>query len=169
MKKNILEYICKAEGWKTAIKSLHWDAKNLSQHKLCDEIAEEIASFQDTVAEIEQAINGNLEKGKLSAIKYEITTLDNFVKDVIKDTNAFYKTLSGEEYVGIKSECEAFLGKMQKLLYLTNFTLQEEFIKDYKERHKINEADIPDDVIGLSENQIKQIIKESILNVLRRF
>ena len=36
MNKTILDYINKCEGWKTAIKQLHWDADNLSQHKQCD-------------------------------------------------------------------------------------------------------------------------------------
>lgn len=46
MNKTILDYINKCEGWKTAIKQLHWDADNLSQHKLCDDIAEKIADFK---------------------------------------------------------------------------------------------------------------------------
>ena len=50
MKKFALEYICKMEGYKTAIKDLHWDANNLSQHKLCDDIADEIKDFQDVVS-----------------------------------------------------------------------------------------------------------------------
>ena len=60
MKKVILDYINKMEGWKTAIKSLHWDADNLSQHQLCDDIADRIAEFQDQVSEVEQSITGNL-------------------------------------------------------------------------------------------------------------
>ena len=58
MNKTILDYINKCEGWKTAIKQLHWDADNLSQHKLCDEIAEKIADLQDQIAEVEQSRSG---------------------------------------------------------------------------------------------------------------
>ena len=51
MNKKILTFINKLEGWKTAIKSLHWSADNMSQHKLCDDIASDIAAFQDKVSD----------------------------------------------------------------------------------------------------------------------
>ena len=68
MKKVILDYINKMEGWKTAIKSLHWDADNLSQHKLCDDIADRIADFQDQVSEVEQSITGKLKINTLKGV-----------------------------------------------------------------------------------------------------
>jgi hypothetical protein len=42
MNSKVLSFVNKCEGWKTAIKSLHWDSKNLSQHKLCDDIADKV-------------------------------------------------------------------------------------------------------------------------------
>ena len=68
MDKTVLEFINKVEGWKTAIKALHWDADNMSQHKLCDDIADRIADFQDQVSEVEQSINGKLKINKLKPI-----------------------------------------------------------------------------------------------------
>ena len=60
MRKTVYSFVCKLEGYKTAIKSLHWDAKSLSQHKLCDDIADRLADFQDQVSEVEQSITGKL-------------------------------------------------------------------------------------------------------------
>ena len=45
MNKKVLNFINKIEGWKTAIKSLHWDSDSLSQHELCDKIADSISDF----------------------------------------------------------------------------------------------------------------------------
>ena len=92
MKQDILDFVDKLEGWKTAIKNLHWDARNLPQHTLCDDIAEAIADIQDTVSEIEQGMSGNLPLNKLEGVKYQIKDLGKFIRDVVKDTTSFYKS-----------------------------------------------------------------------------
>ena len=139
MNKTILDYINKCEGWKTAIKQLHWDADNLSQHKLCDEIAENIADFQDQIAEVEQSISGKLKLNNLKPIQYKVKNLRSFVQDVLDDTNVFYKKIpDNDNYVGMKSDCEAFLSEMQRELYLVNFTLKEDLRR--RLRKSINEA-----------------------------
>ena len=127
MTKEVLKFVNRLEGFKTAIKNLHWNAKNMSQHKLCDDIADRIADFQDQVSEVEQSITGNLKFNRLSPIKYRISSLKKFVKDVISYTNSFYKELQkkGDEYIGMRSDVESFLSDMQRNLYLVNFTLNE--------------------------------------------
>ena len=136
MNKKILNYIEKCEGWKVGIKNLHWSADNLSQHELCDDIAEEITNFEDLVSEVEQSINGKIKLNGFTPKSYEIDSLKSFVEDVISDTQSFLKELEGmgEKYVGIKSECETFIGNMQRKLYLVNFTLKEELKRRLKER-----------------------------------
>jgi hypothetical protein len=127
MTKEVLKFVNRLEGFKTAIKNLHWNAKNMSQHKLCDDIADRIADFQDQVSEVEQSITGNLKFNRLSPIKYRISSLKKFVKDVISYTNSFYKELhkKGDDYIGMRSDVESFLSDMQRNLYLVNFTLKE--------------------------------------------
>ena len=143
MKQFILKYVDDCEGWKTAIKQLHWDARNLEQHKLCDEIAETIADFQDQVSEVEQSISGNLALNKLQPTKYKITTLKNFINDVIDTTNKFYK------YIGMRSDCESFLSEMQRKLYLANFTIKED---------KRRQRDFQNLVEEITNDVMKQLI-----------
>jgi len=140
MNKKVLDFVNKLEGYKTAIKQLHWDAKNMSQHELCDDIAESIAEFQDTVSEVEQSITGKLKVNSLKPTEYKIKDLKSFVEDVLDVTNSFYKEVKdmGDTYVGMASDCESFLSDMQRKLYLVNFTLKEE-LKE-RLRGKINEA-----------------------------
>ena len=140
MNSKVLSFVKKCEGWKTAIKSLHWDSKNLSQHKLCDDIADRIADFQDQVSEVEQSISGKLPLNQLKATDYKVTSLKGFVEDVIEDTTSFLKELEseGDDYIGMRSDCESFLSDMQRNLYLVNFTLKEEMMNRLKER--INES-----------------------------
>ena len=115
MNKKVLEYICICEGWKTAIKELHWNSENLSQHKLCDDIADRISEFQDQVSEVEQSINGNLPFNKLKPITYKVDNLKKFVEDVILTTTVFLKKLAplGDKYIGMSSDCESFISDMQ--------------------------------------------------------
>lgn len=140
MNKKVLDYVNKLEGYKTAIKSLHWDSDSLSQHELCDKIADTIAEFQDKVSEVEQSITGKLDKGELKPEKYKVTSLKKFVEDVLDTANTFYKSIEdeGDTYTGMRSDCESFLSDMQRNLYLVNFTLKEELKK--RLRAKINES-----------------------------
>lgn len=140
MNKNILNYIEECEAWKVGIKNLHWSADNMSQHELCDDIADEISNFEDLVSEIEQSISGKIKLNGFTPKSYKITSLKSFVEDVIYSSKSFLKKLEGmgEKYVGIKSECETFIGTMQRKLYLVNFTLKEELKKRLRDR--INES-----------------------------
>ena len=174
MKKVILDYINKMEGWKTAIKSLHWDADNLSQHKLCDDIADRIAEFQDQVSEVEQSITGKLKVNSLKGITYKIKDLKTFVQDVLDETNVFYKKVKkfGDTYAGMASDCESFLSDMQRNLYLVNFTLKEDLKR--RLRNKINESkkeyviESKNAIYTLTESEFKNVLKNSIHNALKR-
>ena len=174
MKKLILDYINKMEGWKTAIKSLHWDADNLSQHRLCDDIADRIADFQDQVSEVEQAISGNLSINTLKGTTYKIKDLKSFIQDVLDDTNVFYKKVKklGDDYIGMASDCESFLSDMQRNLYLANFTLKEDLKRRLKNR--INESrkeyviESKNANYTLTESELKNLLRSSVQNVLKK-
>ena len=174
MKKVILDYINKMEGWKTAIKSLHWDADNLSQHRLCDDIADRIADFQDQVSEVEQSISGKLKINTLKGVTYKIKDLKTFVQDVLDETNVFYKKVKklGDTYTGMASDCESFLSDMQRNLYLVNFTVKEDLQRRLKSR--INESRKEYIIESkyanytLTESEFKNLLRSSVHNVLKR-
>lgn len=176
MNKKVLDYINRCEGWKTAIKSLHWDSNSLSQHELCDDIAESIAEFQDTVSEVEQSITGKLKVNSLKPTEYKIKDLKSFVEDVLDATNSFYKEVKdmGDTYVGMASDCESFLSDMQRKLYLVNFTLKEE-LKE-RLRGKINESmpknlanhDEVDKFMGRKPKSIKARINQ-IYRIVKKY
>ena len=127
MDKQILEFINKLEGFKTAIKSLHWDAANMSQHKLMDDIADAVSDFQDQVSEVEQAISGNLALGLLEPIPDKVKAPQECVEAILQAAKDFNQTLAekGAAYVGMTSDCESFISTMQRNLYLLKFTVKE--------------------------------------------
>lgn len=179
MDKTVLGFIEKLEIFKTKIKSLHWDSDNLSQHKLCDEIAESIAEFQDQVSEVEQSISGKLSKNMFrpSNQEYgEVGTLKEFVETVIEQTNAFYKKLEtkGDKYIGMRSDCESFLSDMQRKLYLVNFTLKEDLkrrlrneINESRPKNLSNSADV-EKFIGRRPKSIKARINK-IYRIVKKY
>ena len=128
MRSVVLKYLNKLEGYKSAILEFHWHSNSISQHQLCDEIGEALSDIQDTIAEIEQSMSGKLPLNKLQPEEYKCDTLKGFAMDVVESAQKFLKEIEklGEDYVGMKSEVETFIGVMQKQVYLINFTLQEE-------------------------------------------
>lgn len=169
MKKYILSYICDIEGWKTALKQLHWHADSLSQHKLCDDIATTISDFQDKIAEVEQSISGKLPVNNLKGTQYKITTLKKFVEDVISGTNSFYSKLKkeGDKYIGMRSDTEAFLSDMQRHLYLVDFTVKESLKERLRNKINENRVEISNgkEKYSMTENELREIVSEAINNI----
>jgi hypothetical protein len=169
MKKYILSFICDLEGYKTAIKQLHWDAKSLSQHQLCDDIATIISDYQDKVSEVEQSISGKLPVNNLKGTPYKITTLKKFVEDVISGVNSFYSKLKneGDKYIGMRSDTEAVLSDLQRQLYLVDFTIKESLKQ--RLRNKINENRVTisngREKYSMTENELRELVSEAVKNV----
>ncbi len=169
MKKYILSFICDLEGYKTAIKQLHWDAKSLSQHQLCDDIATTISDYQDKVSEVEQSISGRLPINNLKGTPYKITNLKKFVEDVISGVNSFYSKLKkeGDKYIGMRSDTEAVLSDLQRQLYLVDFTIKENLKQRLRNKINENRVTISDgkDTYSMTENELREFVSEAIHNV----
>ena len=166
MKRNILVFVNKLQSYKTAIKNLHWSAKNMSEHKLWDDIADTVADTQDEVAEIAQGIFGNIKLNELKPRRYNITNSKKTLSDITKDTKLFYATIKrGEQFVGLRSVVENFIAELEKYQYLMNFCIKEDIKRNIKS--SINETKQTNNTkIKLTENQLRKAIREAIDNVL---
>lgn len=146
MKAIVLKFVNKLEGYKTAVKNLHWDSKNMSQHKLFDDIADSLADFQDKVSEVEQSMSGRLPLNKLEGTRYDISSPQQMLKDLLSDVKTFYSGLQklGDDYIGMRSDCEAYISDLQRQQYLLDFTLKESLKRRLKkalnERLNINQT-----------------------------
>lgn len=190
MKQEIISYINVLHGYTTAIKNLHWSSQNMSEHKLCDDIAETLASNEDEIAEIAQGIFGRIKNNELKPKQYTISSTQKMLSDLLKDTEAFYEKLDGKQFIGLRSIVENFLGEINKYQYLIKICLKEELKRKYSSN--INEKQsfvltpkelqeivletyhMAKDVIGFEEEEevenediidesiIRQIVRESI-------
>ena len=169
MKKYILDFLCKLEGYGTAIQSLHWDANSLSQHQLCDDIATIISDYQDKVSEVEQSISGRLPINNLKGTPYKITNLKKFVEDVISGVNSFYSKLKkeGDKYIGMRSDTEAVLSDLQRQLYLVDFTIKESLKQRLRNKINENRVTISDgrNKYSLTENELREFVCKAVSNV----
>lgn len=136
--KNVVEFLCKLEGYKTAVKNFHFSASCMSEHKLFDEIADIISENQDEIGEIEQGVHGQFGKDVIKAAPYKMSTSKKFLKDVLNETNEFYKSIQTSEYVGLRSVVENFIGEINKYVYLLDITIKEDFKYNFKK--KLNES-----------------------------
>lgn len=175
MRKNIIGYINKLQSYKTAIKNLHWSSKNMSEHKLWDDIADSVAENQDEIAEITQGLYGQIKQNELKPRRYIIVNSKKTLNDILKDTKLFYATIKrSNDFIGLKSVVETFIGNLNKYIYLMNFCLKEDIKRNIKESlneniKQCNEENyiINDNKIKLTENQLRTLIREAIMNVLK--
>lgn len=137
MKKDIVNFLCKLEGYKTTIKNAHFSASRMSEHKLMDDIADTLSKAQDEIGEICQGIHGQFGKSTINGVEYKLTSSKQFIKDVVESANDFYTKIQGDKYVGLRSVVETFIGDMNKNVYLLDLCLKEDFKRSYK--NKINE------------------------------
>lgn len=167
MKKSIMSYINKLQSYRTAIKNIHWSSGSMSEHKLFDDIEKLVSSTQDEVAEMAQGIYGRLKLNDLRPKRYNISSSKKMLQDLLGDTKLFLNTLNrNKDLVGIKSVIEAFVGEINKNIYLLDFCLKE----DLKRRisAKINESsEKQKQMIKLTENEFRNLISESIKRIIQ--
>lgn len=133
--KNIMLYINKLQGFRTAVKNLHWDAKTMSEHELMDKLDDLLGDHQDEVAEIAQGIyNTKIKKNELKPRPYRIKDSEKFLKDILQCSERFHKSLGeNKRYLGLKSVVEDFIGQINKQNYLLKMCLSESIRRAIRE------------------------------------
>ena len=107
------------EGWKTKCKNLHWAAPKNNIHERLDEFLDIISDFQDGLAEEYQGILGHMQPNAIKGTPSDALNALDFILEVKAGTIKFYENIpEGIVYVGIKSECEAFIHNILKYKYL---------------------------------------------------
>lgn len=112
-------FINRLEGWKTKCKNLHWAAPKKNIHVYLDEFHDEIAAYQDGLAEDYMGILGKMQPNAVKAIPSDTLNANDFIREVRDTTIAFYDKIPSETiYKGIVSECETFIHNINKYTYL---------------------------------------------------
>lgn len=162
MKTNILNYINKLQAYKTAIKNLHWSSKHMSEHKLLDEIADSVANNQDEIAEMCQGLYGKIQLNELKPKRYKITNSKKMLFDLLRDTKSFNSSIKGRELTGVRSVVEAFIGEINKFVYLMDMCIKEDIKRNFKS--SLNESNSI-----INETLLRETIQKAIKNSLNEW
>ena len=152
MKNNIKSYLNKLQAYRTAIQNLHWSSKNMSEHKLLDELNDIVGEHEDKVAEVAQGIFGQIKINELRPRRYNITDSRKMLQDLYNDTMKFHATTKSKQMIGLRSEVESFITTLNQYDYLLDFCLKEDLKRRLK--YKIN------------ENRLRTLVHESVIKVL---
>jgi len=150
MNKNSIIYLSEISGFKIRLKEIHWSNK-INIHKLSDDFYSKLNEYEDSVAENIQSTFGLIKIGDITPILPKSTSFDSFLDELLDKTNAYYKSLDGEDNIAIKNVIEGFIEEISTFKYLSTLTL--------KEGKKNNGR-----TIKLTENQLKNLIENNINN-----
>ena len=129
MQKNIMLYINKLEGFKAAIKNIHWSSKKMPEHEYMDDFEDLVSDHQDYVAEIAQGIFGKIKNNELKAVHYNIKTPQKLMKDVLKAAENFYATIQkSKKFIGLRSVMEDFMAKINQGVYMLDMAIIESIV-----------------------------------------
>lgn len=164
MESNIINYINKLQTYKTAIKNLHWSSKNMSEHKLWDDIANTVSDNQDEIAEIAQGLFGKFKPNDLKPKRYVITNSKKTLNDILRDTKTFYSSIrNGRNFIGMRSVVENFIGNLEKYLYLMDFCIKEDISREFSKQ--LSESNR---TVKISEDDLRESVRIALNNVLKK-
>jgi hypothetical protein len=121
-KSDFLSFLCSLEGFKVKFRELHWNAKNLSEHNLCDSIMSSITEYQDNIAEEGFTIFGKFSENEF----YGNLIFGNNTKEVLNQLlDIIYKqkilTTENNIFCSISSILDEFIHIIRKYIYLSDF------------------------------------------------
>lgn len=91
---NAVDFINKLEGYKTAVKGIHWENTNNAEHKTCDDFYSAIGDYQDSIAEDMGFTYGRIEKTQLFPVTFVFDNLEELVRSLLEDVILFRQDVS---------------------------------------------------------------------------
>ena len=159
MEENASKLLNKLAGYKIRIKELHWDASNMSLHKLCDDVTDKLYGFEDSLAEELQTLYGKIQPGDIKEELPKAIKLNEFLAELLQDVYQYYGHISDAKYIGVRSVVEGFIHELNVCIYLCDMTKNENVQKKHTPREVIVSESTFKRVVG---SEYEHILKESI-------
>ena len=102
---------------------------------------------------------------ELKPRKYTIVNSKKMLIDLLNDTNNFLPSTRSKDLVGLRSVVESFIAEVSKFQYLMDMCLKEDIKRNF-DKKTINENKEMKKQIKLSEQDLHDIVKESVKLVL---
>lgn len=128
-KSKMIRYIDAMQGYKTAVKNLHWASKKLSNsdkrgiHLYLDDFTDTLASFEDSVFEDFMGISGPIDPQEIQSISCQCSNVKDLISTILVDTLNLYENIPQVSvFMGMKSEFEVFIHNLNQFKYRFNLT-----------------------------------------------
>ena len=125
----MIRYIDLMQGYKTAVKNLHWAAKRLSNsdkrgiHLYLDDFTDTLAEFEDSVFEDFMGINGSINPQDIQSISCACTDVRDLINSILAETLSLYENIPPIPlFSGMKSETEVFIHNLNQFKYRFSLT-----------------------------------------------
>ncbi len=118
--KQFIDSVCALEGFKVKFRELHWNAKLMSDHKLCDSLISSVTEFQDSFAEEGFPIFGKFNSGEFFPIQQFSDSTKETLFDLQTMIYNFKALLTEPQYCSLSALCDNFLHEINKSIYLNS-------------------------------------------------
>lgn len=120
IKKITIDFLSYLEGYHQALKELHWQTTNKSEHLLTDDIDGEVLGFEDRIAEIVMGcLDVRFGIGDLKPMVPNSKDLSSLIKELEKDLIEFKDKIGDDKkYAGIQNVLDDFMEAICKWKYL---------------------------------------------------
>ncbi len=124
LKDSTFNFLIKVLGYRNQLRMNHWQTEVFSEHKMTDDLMEEL---DEKVDEIGEAALGIFGRPKISTQNNEITNITNIAtKDIIDNIHRYLCELMEQyketDYEGLISLLGDFCAEMDKFKYLSTFS-----------------------------------------------
>lgn len=86
---NAVDFINKLEGYKIAVKPIHWETLGNAEHLYCDAFHTYLGNYQDEIVEDMSFTYGRIEKTQIFPETFVFDTLENLVRSLLEDVIMF--------------------------------------------------------------------------------
>ncbi len=118
MDKKYIDFVCNLHGYLIRIKEIHWNTNSDAEHKLCDEISDNIRGCEDRFMECCMGMSGeHFPLGKLLPMLPNSNELIPMLKELEKDILNMKKSASSDEDGGLMNILDEMLECCNKYKY----------------------------------------------------
>lgn len=118
MKREFIDFINRLEGYKTAVKFIHWGAPNRSVHVVIDKFSDQLSDFEDEFAEDIQAIYGQFNITEANPVLPPADNAEDLLLMIRADLANMKDLLEEKMYTGALNELEDFFHVVNQTIYL---------------------------------------------------
>lgn len=93
---NAVDFINKLEGYKIAVKPIHWETLGNAEHLYCDALHQSLGNYQDEIVEDMSFTYGRIEKTQIFPVTFVFDTLENLVRALVEDVIMFRQEVAGQ-------------------------------------------------------------------------